>query len=71
MSNAHKNPYNSDSPEWQLFENMVGAERLANVNYEDAHRSTQRAAEARAKADRYREALSILEAAKKGGEEPK
>lgn len=56
-----RNPYFSDTPEWQLFENIKGSEALARALTADAERATKNAQTAREKAQRYREALAKLD----------
>lgn len=55
-----KNPYNVDTPEWQLWENMTASEKLYLQYSIDAGRYTKMAAEAREKAAKYRAALDKL-----------
>lgn len=63
-----KNPYASDTPEWQLFENMKGSEAQERAYYSDADRLTSLAQKAREKADKYREALKILKGSRNGSD---
>lgn len=60
MSKEEKNPYDTESPEWQLWENMKSSllKSLAFAN--DAERYTRLSQEAREKSERYREALDRL-----------
>lgn len=58
-----KNKYDPNSPEWQLFENMRGAEALERSYTADAEKATVRAKEAREKAERFRAALNVLDSA--------
>jgi hypothetical protein len=60
MSNDTKNPYSHDTPGWQLFENALSLEAQAFAFQADSERYVQKSAEARAKADRYREALAKI-----------
>lgn len=62
MASETKNPHDAESPEWQLWENMRGAELAAAASQADADRSLKKASELRAKADRYRDALAKLAA---------
>ena len=55
-----KNPYDSNTPEWQLFENMASNEALAASAAADSERALRRGAEAREKAELYRVALEKL-----------
>jgi hypothetical protein len=55
-----KNPYNNDTPEWQLFENMQNNLVLVSTHLADAERSRIKATQAREKAERYRIALEKL-----------
>jgi hypothetical protein len=57
---SEKNPHNSDTPEWQLWENMQSSLLQATAHAQDAERSTKKAGEARDKADRYKAALEKL-----------
>ena len=57
------NPYPPGSPEWQLLENAISAEKLAMAYDADAERYRRQSAEQRQRADAYRAALAKLEAA--------
>jgi hypothetical protein len=54
------NPYDADTPLWQLHENMVSAEHVARAYASDAERYTKRSLEMRDKADLYRQAIAVL-----------
>ncbi len=54
------NPYEVNSPEWQLYENMAGLEMQASAAVADSERALKRAAEARFKAEKYRLALEKI-----------
>ena len=54
------NRFNSDTPEWQLFENAKGSEALIASYTADAQRFTEKAQAARQKAERYWAALEKL-----------
>jgi hypothetical protein len=58
-----KNPYHQDSPEWQLWENMVSAEAQARAFAADAERAQQQSQRCREKAERFRETLEKLKTA--------
>ena len=55
-----KNPYDPNSPEWQLFANMQSNALLQSTHMADAERSMRKAEEARHKAELYRVALEKL-----------
>ena len=57
---ADPNPYPSDSPEWQLHANMIGAEAAARAYDADAMRATKHAEEQREKERKFRAALTKL-----------
>lgn len=57
---SEKNPYETDSPEWQLFENATSLEKQALAADADSERYMKVAVERRAKAQRYRDALEKL-----------
>lgn len=59
------NTYPTDSPEWQLFENMRGSELAAQAFQADSERALAKAAALRAKADRFRRALDALSSIQK------
>lgn len=63
MTNT-KNPHETNSPEWQLYENMLSLEAQARAYAQDAERYTSLAASCRTKAQRYSEALKKLEVIK-------
>lgn len=54
------NPYNSDTPEWQLWANMTGALDLAKAHTADGDRAYKLAEAARVKAVKFEEALATL-----------
>jgi hypothetical protein len=56
-----KNPHRPDTPEYQLFENMLMHESQASAFFADAERYAAKAAAARQTAERYRECLRKLE----------
>jgi hypothetical protein len=63
MSERGKNPYEQDSPEWQLWENMTSA-RLQSLAYaRDAERYSKLSSETREKAERYEATLAKLDKA--------
>lgn len=57
---SDKNPYDANSPEWQLWENMQSSRLQASAFADDVTRYTQRAKEARKRAELYRVALEKL-----------
>lgn len=57
---TERNPYSPETPEWQLFENMKSLELAAAAFQADAERYIQKAADARVKSERYRDALGVL-----------
>lgn len=56
-----KNPYNADSPEWQLFEQITHSDHLAFAHMADSERYAGMAKKAREKAETYRAALVKLD----------
>lgn len=60
MSKKEKKVLNSDSPEWQLFQNMKSAKLSVAGHIKDAERSMAMSESARKKYDQYREALEKL-----------
>ena len=54
------NPYKSDTPEWQLYENMISTERQSLAWAADAERYQKLCVDAREKAARYKAALEKL-----------
>ena len=64
-----KNTFANNTPEWQLFENMKGAEHLVVSATDDAERAIAKASAAREKASLYRAALEKLMAVSGSGEE--
>lgn len=60
MTDRHKNPYSTETPEWQLFENMVCEERRSLAFSDDATRFAQLAQKAREKSQAFRSALEKL-----------
>lgn len=64
-----KNPYQQETPEWQLYENMISAEALARSHAADAERYQRKSAEAREKAERFKSALDKLLAEPSKGEQ--
>lgn len=57
-----KNPYSSETPEWQLWENMTSHSLRANAFAEDAIHQQTRSAECREKSALYKKALAKLAA---------
>lgn len=55
-----KNPFDTNTPEWQLFENMKSSELLAVSQSGDAERYALLAAKSREKAGLFKEALTKL-----------
>lgn len=55
-----RNPYDPNSPEWQLFVNWQSKQNLAIAYAKDAERFQRMAEEARQSAEAYREALEKL-----------
>ena len=55
-----KNPYPSDTPEWQLFENMVSSARCSTAFATDADCYLEKSSKAREKSEAYRAALEKL-----------
>lgn len=60
MKDSNKNPFNSGTPEWQLWENMKHNESLSLSFAKDADRYTQNSYEARLKHQKYAETLRKL-----------
>lgn len=58
-----KNPYQTDTPEWQLWERAASLEAQSRAWDADADRLTQKAASARVQAAQYRAALETLRSA--------
>jgi hypothetical protein len=58
---AKKNPYEQESPEWQLFELAESADLQAVAFAQDAERYQAKAKQQREKAERFREVLAKLE----------
>lgn len=54
------NQHDPGSPEWQLFENVISNERLAQTYAKDAERALENANIARNRAAKFREALEKL-----------
>ena len=61
MTDRIKNPHPSDTPEWQLWENMESSYAMARSHADDADRSQKKSQEARERGDRFRAALQRLE----------
>jgi hypothetical protein len=59
--NDARNPYHSDSPEWQLYENMLGNLRLEQSNLSGIRKAQDAATAARNKAQLYKDALDAIE----------
>lgn len=55
-----KNPYDADTPEWQLAENVITNERLVEGSMSNARRLLDDAARKEAKAAKYRAAVAKL-----------
>jgi len=60
MSEHERNPFDAETPEWQLFENMIGARRAASAFAGDAARAQAKAKEQREKEARFQSALDRL-----------
>lgn len=60
MKYDEKNTYTSNTPEWQLFENMRSNEMLVKTYTEDIERYEEKRKDAAEKAERYRKALDKL-----------
>jgi len=60
MTERKKNPYPSQSPEWQLFEQAIAHDLLARGYAADADRAMLQAAAARESAEAYWIALEKL-----------
>jgi hypothetical protein len=60
MSKKEKKVLNSDSPEWQLFQNMKSAKLSILSHIKDAERSTAMSENSRKKYEQYHEALVKL-----------
>ena len=58
-----KNPYDPETPHWQLYENMRSNELLTVAYAADAERYTKLSQRAREKAETFKDALAKLEAA--------
>ena len=61
---SEKNPYSSDTPEWQLWENKASNESLFHSYSQDAEASLRKAHAAREKAGKYSVALDVLDRTK-------
>ena len=59
---SDENPHSPETPEWQLYENMVSNEAQARARAADAGRLQLKSQAARAKAQLYRDALAKLTA---------
>jgi hypothetical protein len=57
---AEKNPYASDTPEWQLWENMTSQRSLSQTHASEGEAKMKMSQAAREKADRYEAALNKL-----------
>jgi hypothetical protein len=57
---TEKNPFENDTPEFQLFENAVSADRQASAFNADVERYTYKAKEARERSERFVIALEKL-----------
>lgn len=60
MSKKEKKVLNTDSPEWQLFQNMKSAKLAVSGYIKDAERYTAMAETSRKKYEQYHEALVKL-----------
>ena len=63
---SSSNPYSSDTPEWQLFENAKSAELAARAFAADAERYAKLSQAAREKAERFAAALEKLSTKSEG-----
>lgn len=61
MTTAQKNNYPMGSPEWQLLENAISAEKCAMAFDADAERYRRMSAEQRQRAEAYRAALAKID----------
>lgn len=61
MNTAQKNNYPAGSPEWQLLENAISAEKLAMAYDADAERYRRQSAEQRQRAEAFRAALAKID----------
>lgn len=57
---TEKNPYPHDTPEWQLYENMIGARRAARAFAADAENYQIKAAAQREKEALFAAALEKI-----------
>lgn len=57
---SNKNPYSPETPEYQLFVNMVSQEQLVGTYIKDSERYLELSNKAREKAELYRNALIKL-----------
>lgn len=57
---SDNNPYEQESPEWQLFELAESAKHQASAFSADAERFQQKAKAAREKEERFRSSLKKL-----------
>lgn len=57
---TQKNPHASDTPEWQLWENMTSGYSLAQAFAADAERYQKQSQAAREKGDKFKAALEKL-----------
>jgi hypothetical protein len=55
-----KNPYEMDTPEWQLFERVTSEELKALSYAQEAEKATTRCGKAKEQAELYRTALAKL-----------
>jgi hypothetical protein len=57
---TERNPYQTGTPEWLLWENMVSNERLSNTFAEDAIRYTSKSQSARELSEAFKVALAAI-----------
>jgi hypothetical protein len=57
---SDKNPFGQETPEWQLFENMLGARKLQITHGADALKYQKLAEQAREKEEKFASALRKL-----------
>jgi hypothetical protein len=55
-----RNPFDQETPEYQLFANMIGARNLALAHDRDADAATKKAEAAREKERKFAKALATL-----------
>jgi hypothetical protein len=60
MTPRDKNPYDQNTPEWQLWENMESSRLLSLTLAEDADRALKKSQDARERSQAYQVALEKL-----------